>query len=387
MASLIRRFLPLVVAAFPGLLTAQARSVVKIVGERHKLVLFSDSTVAGWGSTGDGQLGPTSKPPGDATQLMPIALPGKAIDVGAGDRTSYVALADGRVVAFGWGMDGELGLGEDPPQKLEQPTVIPGLTDVVGVAGSMKVGFAIHRDGTVSAWGARDNGLIGDGIYNQRSGETPPRAWRPVTVPGAAGVVRLATSRDFVLALTKSGTVLGWGYYTSPLVRPVVEGVKVMKPAEIPGLSDVVSVAIAGSTPGVVKRDGTVWVWGYNSWGQLGAGMPDSIPAPRQRPGVTGAVAIAGAMTGRHFLVLLKDGTLRGWGNTDWGQLGAGVSGRSQPEVVTPRIIGVKAVLAAGNNSFAIRQDGSVWIWGSGDRRSWPLTANAKLPVRLDLGY
>jgi hypothetical protein len=31
------------------------------------------------------------------------------------------------------------------------------------------------------------------------------------------------------------------------------------------------------------------------------------------------STALAVGLTGRHTLVLLKDGTLRGWGNTDWG--------------------------------------------------------------------
>jgi len=71
--------------------------------------------------------------------------------------------------------------------------------------------------------------------------------------------------------------------------------------------------------------------------------------------------AISLGITGRHTLVLLKDGTLRGWGNTDWGQIGAGVSGTFQPKPVTPKITGVKAVFAAGNNSFAARTDNTFW--------------------------
>lgn len=374
--------------AVPTLGGAQARSVVKITGERHKLVLFSDGTVAGWGDHRDGQLGPQgtiTDNRGESAGLVAIALPGKAVDVATGERTSYIALADGRVVTFGWGMDGELGLGEQAPRTLDQPTVIPGLKDVVAVAGGYRAGFAIHRDGTVSAWGSRQNGQIGDGIHSARWGENAPRAVSPIKVPGAAGVVQMAVAHDFVLALTKSGTVLSWGYYLSKLGRPVADDVKVATPAEVPGLSDVVSVAIAGVSSGVVKRDGTVWVWGHNGYGQLGAGMPDSLSSPRQRPGVAGAVAIAGAAIGRHFLVLLKDGTMRAWGNSDWGQVGAGFAGRSSPELVTPKITGVKAIFAAQNNSFAVRGDGSVWIWGSGDRGSWPLGANAKLPVPLDL--
>ena len=64
-------------------------------------------------------------------------------------------------------------------------------------------------------------------------------------------------------------------------------------------------------------------------------------------------------------MVLLKDGTLRAWGNSDWGQIGASVSGTFQPRPQTPKIAGVKAFFLGGNHSFAIRNDGSLWIWGS----------------------
>jgi alpha-tubulin suppressor-like RCC1 family protein len=88
---------------------------------------------------------------------------------------------------------------------------------------------------------------------------------------------------------------------------------------------------------------------------------------------------------GRHVLVLLKDGTLRGWGNTDWGQLGAGVSGTFQLSPVTPKLAGVHAVFAIGNNSFAVKNDGSFWGWGSGGQGRWPFTANTKVPTAISL--
>ena len=96
-------------------------------------------------------------------------------------------------------------------------------------------------------------------------------------------------------------------------------------------------------------------------------------------------MAISAGLAGRHVLVLLKDGTLRGWGNTDWGQLGAGMTATFQLSPVTPRITGVKAVIAAGNSSFAVKADGSFWGWGTGDRGRWPFQVNTKVPTAITL--
>ena len=44
-------------------------------------------------------------------------------------------------------------------------------------------------------------------------------------------------------------------------------------------------------------------------------------------------------------------------------------------------------MFAAGNNSYAIRNDGSLWIWGVGSEfaREWPMKANASVPIRLEI--
>ena len=142
----------------------------------------------------------------------------------------------------------------------------------------------------------------------------------------------------------------------------------------------------------VLKRDGTVWVWGCNWQGQFGNGTRTDPPGvnngwelvPQKVAGVAGVTAIA-VGSGRQTLALLKDGTLRGWGNTDWGQIGAGVSADFQERPVTVRLAGVRAVFAAGNNSFAVKTDGTFWAWGAGGRGEWPFRVDTKIPMMVPL--
>jgi alpha-tubulin suppressor-like RCC1 family protein len=97
--------------------------------------------------------------------------------------------------------------------------------------------------------------------------------------------------------------------------------------------------------------------------------------------GVSQAVALVAGGAGRHALALLRDGSLRGWGNTDWGQIGAGVSAGSQLRAVTPKISGVVRVWAAGNNSFALTRDGRFWAWGAEQSGAGLLGTQNKVPV------
>jgi alpha-tubulin suppressor-like RCC1 family protein len=131
-----------------------------------------------------------------------------------------------------------------------------------------------------------------------------------------------------------------------------------------------------------------VWVWGSNWQQQFGFPAPTEQASlnggweltPQQVPGVTNVVEIALGINGRHTLARLRDGTLRVWGNNDWGQLGTGAGAGYQPRPVTPKIAGVAHVMAAGNNSFAVRTDGSLWAWGAG-RGEWPLNAYVRVPA------
>lgn len=185
-------------------------------------------------------------------------------------------------------------------------------------------------------------------------------------------------------------TLLAWGANASgALGRLPRQELPIDSASVVAGPRDVVQVAAGASVSTVLRKDGTVWVWGANLFAQFGNGDRTDPPGmnhgwvvtPQQVAGVTNVKAIALGLTGRHTLALKRDGTVVGWGNSDWGQIGAGVSGDFQEKPVIVRITRVKTIMAAGNNSFAIRQDGTFWGWGSGGRDEWPFLTNTKVPI------
>jgi alpha-tubulin suppressor-like RCC1 family protein len=380
-------------------------SVLKIVGHTHKLLLDGDGRVFGWGDFRDGQLGPSGGSQKlDAGFSLPvaIALPDTTIGIATAEATSYALLANGTVMAWGRRDAGQLGNGSSGSRDGSKPfqggTATPvrvsSLTDVIQIAAGGESALALHKDGTVSAWGSRASGTIGDGKHPKRYGESGPPALLPVRVPGVSGVVQVSTSGAHVLALTRDGRVMTWGSnHYGALGRAPRQELPIDEAGEVPNLRDVMAVAAGSGVSTALNRDGTVWVWGANWHGQFGNGSRTDPPGmdsgyellPQRVPGLATVTAIAVSVEGRHTLALLKDGSLRGWGNTDWGQIGAGISGQFQESPVTPRITGVRTIMAAGNHSFAVRTDGSVWGWGAGGRREWPLEVNTKLPVRLAL--
>ena len=53
-------------------------------------------------------------------------------------------------------------------------------------------------------------------------------------------------------------------------------------------------IAAGGDTCYALRRDGTVWVWGSGTSGELGTGSTADASVPESIPGLTNVSAIAG---------------------------------------------------------------------------------------------
>jgi alpha-tubulin suppressor-like RCC1 family protein len=113
-----------------------------------------------------------------------------------------------------------------------------------------------------------------------------------------------------------------------------------------------------------LKTDGTLWSWGQNFYGQLGVNDNTYRSTPvTTLIGGTNWKSIAGG--GIHTVALKTDGTLWTWGYNANGQLGVNdITSRSTP--VTTLLGGTnwKSISCGGNNTVAIKTDGTLWTWG-----------------------
>jgi len=88
-----------------------------------------------------------------------------------------------------------------------------------------------------------------------------------------------------------------------------------------------------------------------------------------------------------HAAALLGDGTLRMWGHDGYGQIGAGTSGGYHAKPVPVKgITNVSAVYLGSMRSFAVRTDGTLWLWGFGSSGGLGvLGKNLQMPTLLQL--
>ena len=239
-------------------------------GQDHSLALKSDGTVWAWGDNGWGQLGNGT----DLDSYIPVQVPGLSdvVAIAAGSRFSLALKSDGTVWAWGLNEWGQLGDGTLTDSCT--PVQVIGLTNVTSIAASEMHSVAVKDNGTVWVWGDNHYGELGVDDW-QQGNPLLMYSETPIQVIGIADVVSISTGMMHTLALKSDGTVWGWGRDGGVCIYGTYPGDDSNTPVQIPGLSNVRSIA-AGQDHGLaIRDDSTVWGWGYNEAGQTGCGTTD----------------------------------------------------------------------------------------------------------------
>ena len=277
------------------------------------------------------------------------------------------------------GCDGTAGADENALAQTRQ-TVLTGASPKV--AAGRYHGLAVRAD-EVWSWGYNEYGQLGDGTTATRSA--------PVKVPGLTGINTVAAGCYFSLALKSDGTVWSWGHNNHGQLGnggPV----KTLTPAAVQNglFTNVAAIAAGCSHSLVLKSDGSVWSWGYNANGELGDGTTVNKTAPVQvettdpsLPKLTGVVAIAAGSS--HNLAVRNDGTVWAWGSNGSGRLGIdnSITGSSTKAVrVQQNLSGSTAVdVAAGQyHSLVLLMGGSVYAFGDSSNRQTGYTNTSWQP-------
>src|SRR5215212_1716919 len=173
-----------------------------------------------------------------------------------------------------------------------------------------------------------------------------------------------------VISIVVGSLILG----ATVLRSPVTTAAQSSTPVPASGLDGVVAIASGGCHGLALRVDGTVWGWDCDSDWELGAAPPGGGMITATPIQATGLNRVQGIATGSdHGLAVRSDGTVWAWGKNDHGQVGVpqGQNCSNHPRpcvqvpVAVPGLSGVKAVAAAGDSSFALGADGTVWAWGA----------------------
>ncbi|KAJ4427740.1 hypothetical protein ANN_25393 [Periplaneta americana] len=135
-------------------------------------------------------------------------------------------------------------------------------------------------------------------------------------------------------------------------------------------------------------RDGELYAWGCNSYGQLGLGtQSDSQQKPCLVSSLSGIPIAFIACGGNHSFAVSKSGAVYGWGKNIFGQLGlSDDNDRHFPsQLKTLRSIKVKYIACGEDFSVFLTKDGGVFTCGAGmyGQLGHGATGNEYLPRKV----
>lgn len=221
------------------------------------------------------------------------------------------------------------------------------------IAPGGKFTCGIDQVGVTRCWGYGGNGALGDGNTLSRSA--------PVEVSG--DFVTVEAGYGHVCGLTAAGGVRCWGENASGQLG---DGTTVDSPVprNVSGLASGVQAISAGDAHScALLVDGTVRCWGEADYGRLGDGSTSDQTTPHEVLALDAPV-LAIAAGGRHTCALMSDHGMKCWGYNQYGQLGDG----SQDTRTTPVDVSIGndiTALATGEfHTCALDDSGGVWCWG-----------------------
>ena len=318
---------------------------------------FVGSTLWSWGRNYAGTLGDnTSTSRSSPVQTVSATTNWERIECGAYHTVSIKT--DASLWIWGYNNHGQLGTNNVTNYSSPVTTAISGTFWKDCSAGFFHTA-AIKTDGTLWCWGYNTDGELGDNTVTKRSSG--------VQVTGAAtNWQKLSCGSYHTAAIKTDGSLWCWGYNNAGQLGDNTSVHRSSPVQTVAGGTNWLQVACGGYHTAAIKTDGTLWLWGQGSEGQLGNNAITARSSPVQT--VTGGTnwKQVGCF-GNHTGCIKTDGSLWMWGYNLTGQLGDNTvqTGRSSPVQTVAGGNNWKQIASGHYETTAcIKSDGSLWSWG-----------------------
>ncbi|NTW26982.1 MAG: hypothetical protein HGA36_01525 [Candidatus Moranbacteria bacterium] len=249
----------------------------------------------------------------------------------------------------GQGVDGAVQLAQSSAGTLTQTD------DTAVTASSSSPQGGWNNRGSQAFSSTTQNGTIGTGASVN------------LTQVGGSVTPMVLTGGVSTVALKSDGTVWWWGGLQGTV------GANSLMPVRIESLSNITKIfesKDATTNNCALSTTGELWCWGANAYGQIGTGTAVQTPIPflvnnssRQIP------AVLEVVIGERTACLIDvNQEVWCWGNDNQnGVLGNGSLAVNLNPAKIANFTGIKKVdMYAYSNACALKNDNSIWCWGSG---------------------
>jgi len=268
---------------------------------------------------------------------------------------------DGTLWLWGYNKCGELGTNSITDQSSPVQTVSTG-NNWRQVSASGFTSGAIKTDGTLWLWGRGAGGKLGNNSSTDRSSPVQ-------TVSSGTNWKQLSLGCEHSAAVKTDGTLWLWGANDFGRLGNDRQGINHSSPIQtISQNTNWKQVSVGLGHSASIKTDGTLWLWGNSSCGQLGTNTTITRSSPVQTisSGTNWKQVSLGTC---HSAAIKYDGTLWLWGYNSGGQLGNNTNNvRSSPVQTVSTGNNWKQISLSACNSASVKTDGTLWLWGDSNR-------------------
>lgn len=287
------------------------------------------------------------------------------VDVAVGDNHSCALKANGSIMCWGYNGDGQLGINDSLLRFSPYPVDVIGINDAVAISAGGNVTCAIKRDASLACWGSG---------YMTTSSNAETR-WMPSVLPGIRDVVNVAVAPLGTCIKLTTGAVYCWGYnasYSDFWIPLPATGTNSTYYPRLYASGDVKAFAIRNVSPADYNRrfcqlryDGRLGCGGSNQQDQLGIGVAANYNHTMYSVLGLGNQVSKFALSAQGGCAVLSDQTVSCWGGT----FGVPAVNLPMPEPM------VDVIGSAANRHYFVGISGKVY--GVGDNSNGILGVNS----------
>ena len=321
----------------------------------HNLALQDCDTIWAWGYNNYKQLGDDTT----INRNTPMIIDGlKNIKlIICGPINSFAV--DNNDTLWGWGNNHEGQLGNGGTKIFGIPIKISCSGFVKWLSAGTYYTIIFGHDDTLRGFGRNINGQLGELTTEQKIDNCP------LLISNFKNIKTVSCGYYHTIAVKKDGTVWSWGNNEYGQIG-IGSTTNTSTPTKIPTLFNIQSVACGYNHTLALNNNGEVLTWGNNINGQLGDGSNFNRSTPVLVKNLKNIVFIDGGE--EHTIALTSNGDVWAWGKNEDGQLGDGTNiNRSEPVMVS-NLSDVKLLAAGSEHNLALKNDGTLWAWGNNDR-------------------
>eukprot|EP00933_Yihiella_yeosuensis_P012898 TRINITY_DN12227_c0_g1_i2.p1 TRINITY_DN12227_c0_g1~~TRINITY_DN12227_c0_g1_i2.p1 ORF type:complete len:431 (-),score=77.03 TRINITY_DN12227_c0_g1_i2:270-1562(-) len=334
-----------------------------------------------WGAVQGGIAGKLSAPELSKEPQLQEDFQGVSSTACGSNHSAFVI--SGKLYTYGANKYDQLGRASSSSDACDAPAPVEIDTDITQVALGAFHSAAVTADGGLFTWGWGGSFFHGAGAlgHGSRTSISSPAYVQQLEDMGLK-VKQVACGNQHTLVLTEDGLLfatgkgdfgrLGRGDTSDELEFQEIDYFQqtddsILVPGE---QAEICKIGAGSNFSAALSKQGELWVWGRNDYGQLGLGeeaMGDMYSAERF-PRLVRSLAADGhkivdfCCGEHHLLVLTSEGALFEWGNRTW----------LEPHRVAPPSIGeedffksIVKVSAGDKFNFVLTDSGRLYTWGS----------------------